>query len=929
MIIYIVDRQLNILGQASTNLPSGHQIVSDSTVESVETGVNTFNCSISYDKGTRAEVESLIQVGRYILKQSGRSTSYDSLYQIVETETDTLAQEVHLYAEDAGMDLLNKVCGAVTLTGDITSMMRYFLPSDWSLSIISAPTNTYSWTWDGESTCTERLMSVAGIFGCEIYYSFDIDKLRVTAKRVNVVKKRGSQKPVAELRLNYDINRIYTKTSIANLVTALNVTGGTPEGSETPINLVGYTYSYTDPTTKDVYMVDTATGQMRNTSAMKRWSSALDSDGLWLGSFQFDTTDQSVLAGQARARLQELSAPIVNYEVDFSALPKNVRIGDRVMIIDDAGALYLEARVLQIETSASADTQTAIIGEYLLRNDGLSGKVLELNSQLQSQISANQANQIKIETLTDTLDSMTTLEVTSETFANYTTLTAHAYRGSQEITSQFNAGQFKWLNRSEEGEAFLGRGYSITINMEIVGYASTVLLKLVRPQLYDWTDHNGNDITDENLDPIQVAYAGIYTPPATRRRTLRATTQIGTPTVTREVNLYEKDGMSNLLLPLQHFWADESGIHVTETTKDEYLADTANAGGNLHITAQGVQVRDGNKPMAYFHQDGVQVGADDDSHIGMGKASIIGFNSLGRSYFTMRDAQGMTHQYDAIGNGVQTSFTFGTTNPNAEIISGVTVDEVEVTDYTVTSDELSPYRIEFTTAPASGAVISLFTEQTEFAPTFSFGSNTFNAQPPFSMEVGEGCQAQDKYCVAMGNASSANGDTSFAVGNHAYATGANGGTAVSLGDHTVKTGIGCALGIYNDSESGSMVNHLLQVGNGTDDENRSNALTLAENGDLYISGTLTQTSDRRLKEHIGYLGADANEFIRELKPAHFKKDGQDHVGFYAQDVEESDKWNCMTDNMNGFKTLTYSEIIAPLVAYCQHLEARIAELEKK
>ena len=118
------------------------------------------------------------------------------------------------------------------------------------------------------------------------------------------------------------------------------------------------------------------------------------------------------------------------------------------------------------------------------------------------------------------------------------------------------------------------------------------------------------------------------------------------------------------------------------------------------------------------------------------------------------------------------------------------------------------------------------------------------------------------------------------------------------------------------------------IGNGTANA-RSNALTVNWNGNTAIAGTLAQSSDRKLKDHISYLSADANEFIRSLKPAYFKKDDQFHVGFYAQDVEQSDKWHCMTGEMNGFKTLGYTEIIAPLVAYCQHLEERIKQLEEK
>ena len=381
MIIYFCDRQLNILGHASTTLPEGNRISQDKTVEDVETGVNSFECILTWDDSTRSELEDGIVAGNYILKQS--DTEYDSLYQIVETESDTKAQEISLYAEDAGLDLLNTLCPAVTLTNKtITQMLAYFIPSDWTINVQDAPSTTKSNTWDGTSTCTERLRSVVGLWDCELYYSFRVEQLQVKEKILNVVQKRGLQEAIPQLRLNYDIDRIVTKTSIADLVTALAVTGGTPDGTDVPINLVNYTYNYTDPVTGDVYTVDKPTGQMRNLTAMDRWSSAIDKDGLWVGEYTFDTIDKAILAGQARAELQRLCYPAVNYEVDFATLPEDAQIGDRVNIIDDDGGLYLEARLLQIETCEADDTKTATIGEYLLKSSGISDKVQALAEEV-------------------------------------------------------------------------------------------------------------------------------------------------------------------------------------------------------------------------------------------------------------------------------------------------------------------------------------------------------------------------------------------------------------------------------------------------------------------------------------------------------------------------------------------------------------------
>lgn len=98
---------------------------------------------------------------------------------------------------------------------------------------------------------------------------------------------------------------------------------------------------------------------------------------------------------------------------------------------------------------------------------------------------------------------------------------------------------------------------------------------------------------------------------------------------------------------------------------------------------------------------------------------------------------------------------------------------------------------------------------------------------------------------------------------------------------------------------------------------------------LYSNVALTVTSDKRLKEHEAYLGSDAVKFMRALKPSRYIKDGKEHLGFYAQDVEAVNEWQAdLTPDIEEYKGLTYTELIAPLVAYCQALDARINELEK-
>lgn len=117
---------------------------------------------------------------------------------------------------------------------------------------------------------------------------------------------------------------------------------------------------------------------MRNISAMKREASVLDNDGLIVRTFEFDTTDKAVLAGQARAGLQKHCNPIVEYEVDIVNLPEGTVIGDRINIIDEEGELFLEAKILKFETSAADQQITDTVGDYIYRDSGIAEQIRSL-----------------------------------------------------------------------------------------------------------------------------------------------------------------------------------------------------------------------------------------------------------------------------------------------------------------------------------------------------------------------------------------------------------------------------------------------------------------------------------------------------------------------------------------------------------------------
>ena len=388
MIIYFADRKLNILGQASTNLPLGMTIIDDLKTEDVETGVAVFEVTIGFGAFNRLEAQRWAEVGNYILRSHKDENEF---YTIIDAEIDTKNQEIRIYAEDAGLDLLNEVVGAYEADKayPISFYIDKFAKSSGFVVGVNEVSNlTRKLSWDGEATVTERLASVATQFdNCEISYSFDIKGLAITKMYINIYRKRGHDIG-CQLRINKEVDRIITKKSIANLATALEVTGGTPEGKDTPITLQGYKYD-----DGDFYVSGT---RLCSRKALQKWGRLpIGTSDHVVKKYSYDTLTQSTLCKHAVTELRKICDMEVNYEVDITRFPDNTKIGDRINIIDDAGELYLSTRILQFETSVVQATQKATLGEHLLKGSGISQKVIELAEQFaKNTLSAQKALEI-------------------------------------------------------------------------------------------------------------------------------------------------------------------------------------------------------------------------------------------------------------------------------------------------------------------------------------------------------------------------------------------------------------------------------------------------------------------------------------------------------------------------------------------------------
>lgn len=184
------------------------------------------------------------------------------------------------------------------------------------------------------------------------------------------------------------------------------------------------------------------------------------------------------------------------------------------------------------------------------------------------------------------------------------------------------------------------------------------------------------------------------------------------------------------------------------------------------------------------------------------------------------------------------------------------------------------------------------------------------------------------------------GSRSFTVGTNTasaldsvafgFNTVASGATSCTFGDHTqAGSSNQFVCGKYNSNNSSD----LFEVGSGTS-SSRSNAFRVTTSNTAYVGSTQV-TSDRRVKTPLGEITeAEATEFVRQLKPSKFEKFGRKELGFYAQDVEETNLGAYLVDESNDhgyedFKNLSYDGLIAPLVAYAQSLEKRVESLETR
>ena len=286
--------------------------------------------------------------------------------------------------------------------------------------------------------------------------------------------------------------------------------------------------------------------------------------------------------------------------------------------------------------------------------------------------------------------------------------------------------------------------------------------------------------------------------------------------------------------------------------------------------------------------DGTQSYLYEDYH----SMQMIDFN--GNPYLYVSDLRDANGEYNATDTftGSGTTSRFNLSMSYTSVIS-VTIDGVEQTenvDYT----RSGAYSFIFTTAPEKNAKISIsYVTKSILAKAYTFGirypgsrvapmsfaegynttasNNEAHAEGYSSRAIGQFTHAENWLTLASGQASPAEGYNTTASGtashaenwltfakgqaSHAegYYTNAKGTYSHAQNEHTIASKASqTVLGTYNIEDASSTTTHpsaltgygeySVIIGNGTDDNTRSNALTVDWNGNVVASGDITDGS---------------------------------------------------------------------------------------
>ena len=249
-----------------------------------------------------------------------------------------------------------------------------------------------------------------------------------------------------------------------------------------------------------------------------------------------------------------------------------------------------------------------------------------------------------------------------------------------------------------------------------------------------------------------------------------------------------------------------------------------NADGETYDELFDNQAKEGGEIYNYAKKQREKIGKDSQSHIEIGSNSFILKDAEQNEYFhisDLRDTNGMaSFVREIITDGVHSGWAHPTfSNYTLEVyLEGVLL--IQGVDYYDINDS-----VNFASPPAAGQELKIIIITiSDEAKAFTFGSRSTDS----NHFVGAMSIAAGKNVASMGFGAVAEGEDSVAWGDHSHAHGK--GTIATFNEEFV-------VGRYNEIAYQG-IGGAFTVGNGSSDSNRSNALTVDWQGNVWAAGAI-------------------------------------------------------------------------------------------
>lgn len=385
--------QIYVLNRARETLATTSGIYDDKHTLTLDAGSSSYEFKI--DKADKAS--QCMDSGNYIVLQDDDGKTW--LFTILDYEETQYTKTV--YAEDAGIELLNKACDIWKSNGP-HSFEYYFSivtsGTPWKLGVNQLAGLERTLKYEGRDTGLGRLLSILkGFDNAECTFDVNVKMNAPSEFKINVYKRVGSDRSDVQMVYSHELNDITKKESRAEFVTALCGVGGTitpPEGQEAAeqqnIDFADLEYN------KDGLVTTKGDKFLRAVDANKRFNPGQTT---YIEAFyEYDTQSPSELLNRTITRLKTYSEPQYTYTADVKIIDSTLKIGDTVTIIDHDynPALYLSARVAKLEKSYTDPSQNTIeFCNYQLLSSRLADKLARLQTIVNKMPSASQVGKLE------------------------------------------------------------------------------------------------------------------------------------------------------------------------------------------------------------------------------------------------------------------------------------------------------------------------------------------------------------------------------------------------------------------------------------------------------------------------------------------------------------------------------------------------------